>query len=249
MAWSTRRLADLAGTSVKTVRHYHAIGLLEEPRRAGNGYKQYGTHHLVRLLEIKRLRDLGMSLSEIAGLEDSDDAFTDAVHALDAQLAASIERQQEVRAELTDLMRHRTGPDVPAGFEPIADSLTGADRAMIMISAELYDEAGLRELRDIAEHHQEADAAFNGLPADADLRTVRAVAERLAPVLRTIHEQYPGMREPLGVAGRRGGPSVRQAVGQALTDLYNPAQVAALREAYLLVQEVHQASDRFSGTG
>jgi DNA-binding transcriptional MerR regulator len=66
MAWSTRRLAQLAGTTVKTIRHYHSIGLLEEPERAGNGYKQYGTAHLVRLLQIARLRELGMPLADIA---------------------------------------------------------------------------------------------------------------------------------------------------------------------------------------
>ncbi|WP_433560110.1 MerR family DNA-binding transcriptional regulator [Pseudonocardia xinjiangensis] len=28
MAWSTRELADLAGTTVRAVRHYHDVGLL-----------------------------------------------------------------------------------------------------------------------------------------------------------------------------------------------------------------------------
>ena len=50
MGWSTRELAELAGTTIKAVRHYHEHGLLEEPRRAVNGYKQYGAGHLVRLL-------------------------------------------------------------------------------------------------------------------------------------------------------------------------------------------------------
>lgn len=40
MAWSTQQLADLAGTTVNTVRHYHRLGLLDEPERQGNGYKQ-----------------------------------------------------------------------------------------------------------------------------------------------------------------------------------------------------------------
>ena len=31
MPWSTRELAELAGTTVKAVRHYHEIGLLDEP--------------------------------------------------------------------------------------------------------------------------------------------------------------------------------------------------------------------------
>jgi DNA-binding transcriptional MerR regulator len=37
MAWSTRQLAELTGTTLRTVRHYHDVGLLEEPKRRANG--------------------------------------------------------------------------------------------------------------------------------------------------------------------------------------------------------------------
>src|SRR5204863_5377681 len=40
MAWSTREIAELAGTSLRAVRHYHEVGLLAEPERRANGYKQ-----------------------------------------------------------------------------------------------------------------------------------------------------------------------------------------------------------------
>ena len=50
MAWSTQQLADLAGSTVKAVRYYHRIGLLAEPERTSNGYKQYDTTHLVRAI-------------------------------------------------------------------------------------------------------------------------------------------------------------------------------------------------------
>ena len=58
MSWSTREIAELAGTSLRAVRHYHDVGLLPEPERRSNGYKQCGVAHLVRLLRIKRLVDL-----------------------------------------------------------------------------------------------------------------------------------------------------------------------------------------------
>ncbi|MFD2466244.1 MerR family transcriptional regulator [Amycolatopsis silviterrae] len=45
------------------MRHYHEVGLLAEPERLANGYKQYGVVHLVRLLRIKRLVGLGFSLT------------------------------------------------------------------------------------------------------------------------------------------------------------------------------------------
>lgn len=54
MTWSTRQLAELAGTSVRAVRHYHDIGLLAELERASNGYKRYGVAHLLRITGVNR---------------------------------------------------------------------------------------------------------------------------------------------------------------------------------------------------
>jgi DNA-binding transcriptional MerR regulator len=59
VAWSTREIAELADTTVRAVRLDHEVGLLDEPERRTNGYKQYGVAHLIRLLRIKRLTDRG----------------------------------------------------------------------------------------------------------------------------------------------------------------------------------------------
>ncbi|WP_208091484.1 helix-turn-helix domain-containing protein [Brevibacterium pigmentatum] len=231
-----RQLAGLADTTVKAIRHYHATDLLEEPARAANGYKQYGTAHLVRLLQIKQLRELGMSTAEIRSAGDSEDMFFDTVRALDARLAASIEREQSIRADLAELLSHRTGPDVPVGFESIADGLTGADRAVIAISTLVYDEQGMQDLHEMAEHHQDTDIAFNELTADASAEAIHAVALQLAPVLRRIHESYPDTRTPPQPTTARKREAIH-ALYQSLPDLYNSAQIAVLAQAYHLAQD------------
>ncbi|MFI0470094.1 MerR family DNA-binding transcriptional regulator [Saccharopolyspora sp. 5N102] len=66
MAWSTRQLAELAGTTLKTVRYYHKVGLLDEPERAANGYKQSQIRHLIRLLRIRRLVGDGCPMWKVA---------------------------------------------------------------------------------------------------------------------------------------------------------------------------------------
>ena len=63
-------LARLAGVSVRTLRHYHQIGVLPEPPRAGNGYRCYQIGDLVRLLRIKRLAALGIPLDRMPELLD-----------------------------------------------------------------------------------------------------------------------------------------------------------------------------------
>lgn len=60
-----KELADLAGTTVRTVRHYHHVGLLAVPPRTG-GFRDYGVEHLARLLRVRWLASAGLSLTTIA---------------------------------------------------------------------------------------------------------------------------------------------------------------------------------------
>lgn len=100
MAWSTREIAELAGVSLRAVRHYHEKGLLDAPERSPNGYKQYGVDHLRRLVSIKRLIGLGFPLPQIAAMGDPGDHPAEALHILDAELAATIAGLQRARVEL-----------------------------------------------------------------------------------------------------------------------------------------------------
>jgi DNA-binding transcriptional MerR regulator len=55
-------VAKLIGISSKTIRYYHEIGLLAEPRRTDGGYWLYTAQDLLRLQRIRRLRSLGLHL-------------------------------------------------------------------------------------------------------------------------------------------------------------------------------------------
>ncbi|MDF0532590.1 MerR family transcriptional regulator [Tsukamurella sp. 8F] len=59
-----RELADIAGTTVRTVRHYHHVGLLPVPPPAG-ATRDYGLDHLARVLRVRWLVGTGMSLAAI----------------------------------------------------------------------------------------------------------------------------------------------------------------------------------------
>lgn len=100
MPWSTRQLVELAGTTVNTVRHYHREGLLEEPERSVNGYKRYQVRHLLRLLRVKRLADLGLPLAEIAAMGGSDVLPSATLRQLDGELENTIGQLQRMRDEL-----------------------------------------------------------------------------------------------------------------------------------------------------
>lgn len=70
MTWTVRDLATLAGVSVRTLHHYHHIGLLLPGSVGDNGYRRYGTAELVRLQQILFFRELEIPLDRIRELLD-----------------------------------------------------------------------------------------------------------------------------------------------------------------------------------
>jgi len=65
---SRGELSKKTGVNAETIRYYEKIGLVSEPARTANGYRVYGVTHLKRLSFIKRCRELGFTLKEIAAL-------------------------------------------------------------------------------------------------------------------------------------------------------------------------------------
>ena len=60
-----QEFAQQTGLSTKTIRYYESIGLLSSPRRAPNGYREYGEQDLVRARFVAGTRSLDLSLEEI----------------------------------------------------------------------------------------------------------------------------------------------------------------------------------------
>lgn len=60
--------AARSGVSAKMVRHYESLGLLPPVQRTDSGYRQYGDKEVHTLRFIRRARDLGFSMAEIAEL-------------------------------------------------------------------------------------------------------------------------------------------------------------------------------------
>lgn len=64
--WSIGELARTAGVTVRTLRHYDEIGLLTAGNRTPAGHRRYSRADMWRLLRIRSLRRLGLSLEDIA---------------------------------------------------------------------------------------------------------------------------------------------------------------------------------------
>jgi DNA-binding transcriptional MerR regulator len=237
MPWSTRELAELAGTTVNAVRHYHRVGLLDEPERRSNGYKLYGVGHLVSLLRIRRLADLGVPLSAIGDVSAGVNRTPDALRDLDTELRASIERLTKAREEIAAILREQSPAHMPAGFASVASRLSEADSSMIHIYTQLYDEEAVADVQKMAEaDSDDLGADIDQLPADANEETRRALAERLARTLRQNFIDYPWLTDPVAHLSKSVLVTA-ETFAEAVAELYNPAQLDVLSRANALARE------------
>jgi len=64
------KIAEELGLSTRTIRYYEELGLLGDVRRRGGRRRVYGEEEVGRLRFIGKLKLLGLSLDEIAELND-----------------------------------------------------------------------------------------------------------------------------------------------------------------------------------
>ncbi|WP_171074037.1 MerR family transcriptional regulator [Nonomuraea basaltis] len=123
--WKIGELAAATGVTVRTLRHFHQIGLLCPAERSAAGHRVYTGDDVRRLYRILALRELRLPLAEIA-------------HSLDgADLHATIRRQlQQVERQLAAqraLHRRLLGiaEALSAAREPSIDQLIETMEAMM----------------------------------------------------------------------------------------------------------------------
>lgn len=129
------RLAATAGVTVRTVRHYHRVGLLPEPERDASGYRRYSAQAAVDLIRIRTLADAGVPLARIdALLHAQPTEFAAAIADIDAELRRRADQITESRrriAELTSGERLVLPPEVVATLDRMRDLGISEQRVLL----------------------------------------------------------------------------------------------------------------------
>ncbi len=73
MVYTTKKLADIAGVSVRTLHYYDVLGLLKPKYRNESGYRYYDEQAVVLLQQIMFFRELGFGLEDIRKIISSPD--------------------------------------------------------------------------------------------------------------------------------------------------------------------------------
>ncbi len=69
--YTVKKLAEMAGVSVRTLHHYDETGLLKPAERTNAGYRLYGEDELLRLQQILFYKELDFPLKKIAEILES----------------------------------------------------------------------------------------------------------------------------------------------------------------------------------
>lgn len=253
----SKEVAELAGVSVRTLRHYHQIGVLPEPERSTNGYRDYELSHVALLLRIRRLAALGISLEATPSYLDVDAGGSpDALlENLDSELKERIAHLSEQRDRIAQLRSGRQRPDLPPGLEVFAglfgsrshlaaDLEQDASLVLAQLAGDSY-ESDLRELGEaVARADEKGDvsdcvARYLGLAPDATGPEVEQLADDFITVLGPALTDY--LASPSGRAVRR----TRSGTVPTVDDdpRLNAPQASALRTIAAHLEKVGAQAD------
>ncbi|WP_117211086.1 MerR family transcriptional regulator [Allorhizocola rhizosphaerae] len=245
-------LADLVGVTTRTVRHYHHLGLLPEPPRQPNGYREYRLRDAVALARIRRLTELGLSLDEIRDVlaDDQGRELRDVLLELDGDLARQQEaiamRRARLAALLSEAEPHPDSMvstelaavlrDLPAGGSPLAR----LDRQLLTLLDSRMDPAERPQVMAMLGSMATPEALARGQRLYARLDELAGAGThdpRIAPLAHDIAAHIPpqiaaGVAEALADAD--GGTGQWMAL---LAHEVSPAQAEALRLAITKLRE------------
>jgi DNA-binding transcriptional MerR regulator len=213
--------AAFAGVTVKTVRHYHKLGLVQEPDRDSSGYRRYGSDDLLRLVQVRTLAAAGVPLADVGSLLDADaERFAAALSDVEQNLTARIEEMIARRDTLHRLADDRALlPDravaildrMPGlGFSP--DYVAGQREALVLFRAlmpEGFDSfvTQLEHRLDDPEYTDLTQRAWDALSLDPDDPRIEELASALAKNLLAHRELLtvpPGFKLQADTATRYG---------------------------------------------
>ncbi|AOI70485.1 MerR family transcriptional regulator [Burkholderia ubonensis] len=211
-------LAKRSGLTVRTLHHYHAIGLLTPSARADNGYRLYDRDDIARLHQIQALRRFGLSLAEIGDyLNQSGAPLVDLVAKQITLLDRQIEQSVQLRERLV-----RLHAQLAEGTEPeLADWLTTLE--LMTVYDQYFSEEELARMP-MYRKSQTGDAEWIALVADVralydagvppEDERVRSLADRwmtllvrdtnndprLLAKLNLMHEREPSLQAQIGIS-------------------------------------------------
>jgi DNA-binding transcriptional MerR regulator len=201
--------------SIKTLRHYHRVGLLEPAQvDAGTGYRRYAVSQIPTAQVIRRFRALDTPLDDIRAVITADDlgVRNDLIAVHLKRLEGSLARTQASVASLRDLLQ--STPSAPPGaitHRTVAATPAAAISEVIDVAdAMAWYQGAIGELRaSLAAQHAAATGFPAGIfatelfthergeatifiPTDSDIRPIGRITALVTPAVELAIIEHVG---------------------------------------------------------
>ncbi|KAA9110713.1 MerR family transcriptional regulator [Microbacterium rhizomatis] len=236
-------LARLSGVTVRALRHYHHVGVLAEPERRSNGYREYNVHDLIRVLRIKRLASLGIPLERMPDLlDDTDDDAQGLLDELDEELVRQIGHLTKQRDLIARLRDHNAAPDLPPELAPflalfaatgLSPEMMKIDRDQSVLLAHLVGEDGMPHLANfyqrlsapgLAPEVTRISERFARLGPDSTEQDVADLVEDFMTTFSIAIDDFAAAEPPIDLSG------TADLVSEYTSALFNEQQSRTLKE-------------------
>lgn len=187
MEYTIRKLAQLAGVSLRTLRYYDEIGLLRPSRVTDAGYRMYGPAEVDALQSILFYRELGVALGDIKSIMAAP-AYR-RLGALEAHLRLLLEKRRRMDAMIANV-RKTIASEKGESDMTDEEKFEGLKERLLRENEEKYgDEA--RSLYG-SEAVEQANAKFRGMSPQQYERMKALDAQLTQTLAAAVETKDPG---------------------------------------------------------
>lgn len=233
MEFKIGELARRTGLTIRTLRHYDALGLLRPCGRTRTAYRLYSPADLTRLLYIQGLKTLGLTLPEIA--RALDDPAYDAQEALRQHIEVLESRIAQERQLVSRL--HALQGAAEVGWTEVAETIALTQRIARQVGQFMQtaqDVAGQLTLSDEQlQSLQNQSWNSGGDDWETLLTHVFAALEKSLPPSSQEARKLAARWQRLVKQTTAGRPEIAQAIGRA----YEHHLSADLRAAWTFISQ------------
>ncbi len=233
MLFTVKEVASIANVTVKTLHHYHKVGLLIPAQINESGYRLYGNEELERLQEIMFYRELDFPLEQIKQL-----------------LVENSERLAILsgQKELLDAKRQR----LDRILQTLEHSISSAKNGVAMIVPDLFrgfaTEEEWREA--LQEQNRHLQKTFNVDLLESAEPDVPALNEQAAEAAVFMEEMAEGLRNGLKADDR----TIRRLIGKHMEFMKKHGHPASaedfvLQTRFFLEDDFHRSMLEGQQTG
>lgn len=243
----SKDVAALTGTTIRALRHYMHLGLLEEPPRDTNGYRRFDVTDVVQILRIKQLAESGVSLEQIATILNKQDSLSEeTLDDLDSELARKEAQIVAQRAALTRLRVSRA--QTQATSQPSRTAQLDADIQLLVTGTNQIDPDVLSQVHNVMSTPEHALQATGWVGHFERLENHDSIAVSEAEALAgEITQFYHSVTAQMGSVPEPSDDTLMNLVDQLRSAHLSPAQSTVWNIFLERIQPIHTEDAHISG--